>query len=342
MAIQEATPIRLSARERAVLETWARAQRDAPRQAERARIVLLAADGIGTRRIAQAVGCTIGTASKWRVRFASSRLDGLADRPRPGAVPRYDDATDRRILALLDTPPPEGRRMWTGALLSHALGDVSDQYIWRFLRRRGIGQGDRRTWHLNVGAPFRGRTVDIVALYLHPLECAMLLSAHRGPPAAGGVGEDGYVRIPRGAVPAGLGADGGERSGSALLAALNAAGRGPERRTYADPAFSLSRLIATTAEDFADRRVVVVAEGAEAAAVAAARRNVSVTRVAGREAWLSQLAVSLSLLVGSENDPSARLRAAELAAAARRFLDRADRRGAPFIWGRKSAGISDA
>ena len=42
-----------------------------------ARIVLLAADGMATRAIGREVGCTTGTASKWRVRYAEKRLAGL-------------------------------------------------------------------------------------------------------------------------------------------------------------------------------------------------------------------------------------------------------------------------
>ncbi|MBH5400681.1 helix-turn-helix domain-containing protein [Bradyrhizobium sp. CNPSo 4010] len=37
---------------------------------QRARIVVMAADGVATRAIGRAVGCTTGTASNWRVRYA--------------------------------------------------------------------------------------------------------------------------------------------------------------------------------------------------------------------------------------------------------------------------------
>jgi transposase-like protein len=45
----------------------------------KARIVLMAADGAATRAIARALGCTIGTASKWRVCFAKDRIAGFTE-----------------------------------------------------------------------------------------------------------------------------------------------------------------------------------------------------------------------------------------------------------------------
>ncbi|MGY4327358.1 hypothetical protein ACVWWG_001775 [Bradyrhizobium sp. LB7.2] len=53
----------------------------------------------------------------------------LQDKPRPGKQPIYTNATDKRILKLLDKPPPQGSARWTGPLLAEALGDVDVQYV---------------------------------------------------------------------------------------------------------------------------------------------------------------------------------------------------------------------
>ena len=55
---------------------------------QRARIVLMAADGVATRAIGRPVGCTTGTASKWRVRYAEQRLGGLDETGDRGAEPK--------------------------------------------------------------------------------------------------------------------------------------------------------------------------------------------------------------------------------------------------------------
>src|SRR3974390_784478 len=82
--IPEATPIRLTQEERAELEALARSTKTQYRLRQRARIVLLAADGMATRAIGRAVGCTTGTASKWRGGYAEKRRGGGCENGNPG------------------------------------------------------------------------------------------------------------------------------------------------------------------------------------------------------------------------------------------------------------------
>src|SRR2546430_14323459 len=84
--IPEATPIRLTEEERAELLSLARSTKTEYRMRQRARIVLLAAEGMASRAIGREVGCTTGTASKWRGRSA---------RRRPASVEQCDVAGGR-------------------------------------------------------------------------------------------------------------------------------------------------------------------------------------------------------------------------------------------------------
>src|SRR5512143_2535849 len=89
--IPEATPIILTEAERAELEGLARSTKTEYRLRQRARIVLLAADGMASRAIGRTVRSTTGTASKWRVRYAEKRLAGLdetGDRAPSRSTPR--------------------------------------------------------------------------------------------------------------------------------------------------------------------------------------------------------------------------------------------------------------
>ncbi len=107
-SLSEATPIILTPEERAELESFARSTGTEHRTRLKARIVLMAADGEATRAIGRALGCTTGTASKWRARYAKDRLAGFSETGNRGAETKYGEEAGRRILGVLDTAPPDG------------------------------------------------------------------------------------------------------------------------------------------------------------------------------------------------------------------------------------------
>jgi transposase len=118
--IPEAREVRISRKDRNILEARCRSPVTLQRDLKRARIVLLAAEGRSTRSIAKEVGVQPRIVSLWRHRFADRGLEGLEDKPRPGKVPIYTKATGKRILVLLDKPAPTGFARWTGPLLAAA------------------------------------------------------------------------------------------------------------------------------------------------------------------------------------------------------------------------------
>ena len=120
--------------------------------------------------------CTTGTASKWRVRYAEKRLAGLDETGDRGAEPKYGPETDKRILALLDQPPPAGHSRWTGPLLAAELGDVDVQYVWRFLRAQKIDLAGRKSWCRSDDPAFAAKAAEIVGLYLDPPHGALVVA----------------------------------------------------------------------------------------------------------------------------------------------------------------------
>src|SRR3954452_370615 len=80
----DAREVRLRPDERAELEARLRAPTSEQRHVFRARIVLMAAEGLSTRAIARDLGTMPRTVSHWRIRFAEEGLSGLDDRRRPG------------------------------------------------------------------------------------------------------------------------------------------------------------------------------------------------------------------------------------------------------------------
>jgi transposase len=178
-----AREVRLGAEERAELEALVRAPTTEQRHAFRARIVLMAAEGLGTRAIARALETMPRTVSLWRIRLAEAGIAGLDDRPRPGgrASAKYDATTDRRILEVLEQPPPAGYARWTGGLVAEALGDVSDQYVWRFLRAQKIDLDGRKSWCESHDPDFVAKSAEIIGLYLDPPQGALVLSVDEKP-----------------------------------------------------------------------------------------------------------------------------------------------------------------
>jgi transposase len=178
---------------------------------------------MSTRQIARTVGFSIGKASQWRIRFARDRLAGLQDKPRPGSKPTYTAQTGRRILAQLDEAPPTGYARWTAPLLSDALGDVSDQYIWRFLRAQKIDLSGRKSWCESPDPEFAAKAAEIVGLYLDPPDKAVVLAVDEKPSIQALERKQGYLKLANGRSLVGHGHTYTRHGTTTLFAALEVA-----------------------------------------------------------------------------------------------------------------------
>jgi transposase len=215
------TPLTVSPEDRVTLEAWLRAGKTERRLSDRARVVLAAAEGQSTIQIAHSQHIRPATASKWRVRFAQAGLSGLQDAPRPGAVPRYDKKTEKRILAKLDEVPPSGFATWTGSLVAEALEDVSKHQVWRVLRSEGIHLQRRRSWCISTDPQFTAKAADVVALYLNPPENAVVLSVDEKPHIQALERAQGYLKLPNGKAVAGFSHEYKRHGTTTLFAAID-------------------------------------------------------------------------------------------------------------------------
>ena len=220
---RKATPIVLTEAERAELEGLARSTKSEHRMRQRAQIVLLAADGLATRAITRRVGCAIGTASKWRVRYAARRLAGLDETGARGAMPKYTAETGRRILTVLDGPPPAGHGRWTAPLIASTLGDVHEQYVWRFLRAQNIDLAGRKSWCESHDPEFAAKAAEIVGLYLDPPEGALVIAVDEKPHIQALERAQGYLKLPNGRALTGRAHHYTRHGTSTLFAALDIA-----------------------------------------------------------------------------------------------------------------------
>jgi transposase len=219
--MRHATPIELSAEERRTLGNWVRASSTEQRLVWRAQLILAAAAGATTTALAQRFRVRPATVSQWRRRFAAQRLVGLQDRPRPGPRRRYGEEAERRILALLDQPPPSGYATWSGRWIARALGDVSARQVWRVLARHRISLQRRHSWCISTDPQFAAKAADLVGIYLSPPDHAVVLCVDEKPSIQALERAQGYLRLPNGQALKGFNHEYERHGTTTLFAALN-------------------------------------------------------------------------------------------------------------------------
>lgn len=142
--------------------------------ARRARIVLAAAAGLENKIICAEVGADANTVSKWRRRFATERLDGLLDEPRPGTPRKIGDEAIAETIRLTLETTPAGATHWSLRSMAKAVGYAPSTIhrIWRAFR---LQPHRSETFKLSTDPLFVEKVRDIVGLYLSPPDRALVL-----------------------------------------------------------------------------------------------------------------------------------------------------------------------
>ena len=169
-----AVAIELSAAERSELESLSRRRHTAQGLAQRARIVLLAADGLESKVIARRVGAVENTVGKWRRRFAELRLDGLYDEPRPGRPREIGDEEIAETIRLTLEATPRGATHWSLRSMAAAVGHAPST-IHRIWQAFGLQPHRVESFKLSKDPLFVEKVRDIVGLYMAPPKRAVVL-----------------------------------------------------------------------------------------------------------------------------------------------------------------------
>lgn len=171
-------PTRISLRknERGKLESLLARPTTRAGHAQRARIVLLSADGVAAGDIATRLGCTAEAVSRVRRRFVTGRVEGLADQPKAGRKDHAVPAEVReRVVQMALSPPPAGRSRWTTRLLAKEVGLTSGS-VSKILRAGGLKPHLVRTYKVSRDPRFAEKVEDVVGLYLNPPQNAIVVS----------------------------------------------------------------------------------------------------------------------------------------------------------------------
>ena len=167
-------PLTLSPAEQAHLVAYTRSRSLPQPLVTRARIILRAADGTTNTVIAEELGLSKPTVGLWRQRYLRQGVPGLYDELRPGGPRSIGDERIALLLRRTLKTTPKGATHWTCRALA-AEARVSKSTVQRVWRAFGLQPHRQKQFKLSTDPFFVEKVRDIVGLYLHPPENALVL-----------------------------------------------------------------------------------------------------------------------------------------------------------------------
>ncbi len=169
-----ARPITMDADTRQQVEAFARSRSLPHALVVRAKVILMACAGMKSIDIAAKIGLSRVSVGKWRTRFAKGGLNGLYEELRPG---RPRQIEEERIAALITKTlrsTPRGQTHWSCRTMSESVG-LSKSTVQRVWNAFGVQPHRQSQFKLSNDPFFVEKVRDIVGLYLHPPQHAMVL-----------------------------------------------------------------------------------------------------------------------------------------------------------------------
>src|SRR5258708_21258737 len=168
-------PLRITAGERKHLETlvarlWAWAG-----HVRRARVILMAADGVRGVEIARRLSLSIPQVSRIRERFKVGKISGLADQPKPGRGNNVPESMVQKVVATVMSPPPPGHSHWSTRELGRRVR-LGRTTVHEILRANDLKPHLHRTFKVSKDPNFIEKVQDVVGLYLNPPAEAVVIS----------------------------------------------------------------------------------------------------------------------------------------------------------------------
>ena len=187
----KATPVEIPHDVRPELEALVRISKAPHAVVQRARIILLSAQGLGSAAVAREVGWDVRTVRKWRSRFrADPRVRTLYDRKRSGRPSKVDLAVRCRLIQIACDRPDGSlapfREVWTHKALADALEAatgvrLSTSEVGRILKFKGLRPHRVRQWLHSPDPEFAEKAERICELYLNPPQGAVVLCIDESP-----------------------------------------------------------------------------------------------------------------------------------------------------------------
>ena len=170
-----AAPLVMSAGQREALAILSRSSTAPYREVKRAKVLLMAADGVANSKIAATVGVTPVTVRSWRARFACEGLSKFGQvREGRGRKPGISADKVEEIVRLTQHEKPSGETHWSCRSMAKQVG-VSPATVQRIWSGRGLKPHLVKTFKLSNDPRFEEKLIDVVGLYLNPPENAVVL-----------------------------------------------------------------------------------------------------------------------------------------------------------------------
>ena len=167
-------PVMLSPQLRQELENMVRSRSLPQALAQRARVILLAGDGLNNTTVARKLSISDHTVGKWRRRFLAQGLAGLYDEAKPGGPPSVSNEEVAALIHKTLKTKPKDATNWTVRGLA-AETNVSKSTVHRVWRAFGLQPHRQKHFKLSTDPFFVEKVRDIVGLYLNPPDKAMVL-----------------------------------------------------------------------------------------------------------------------------------------------------------------------
>lgn len=318
--MSESAPLVLTEGDRPQLEVMTRSESVRDGLAARARIVLLAADGLSNAEIARRTGASRPTVLEWRVRYQQGGVAALHDLPRSGRPCKIDEV--KVVVATLAAdgrPPAElGVPYWSARLLGDQL-DVSFATVARIWRKWNLQPALVEDFLFDTDPGLEAHVREVAGLYLNPPARAVVLTGgHALRPGQPARPATDHARL--------------------VATALSAAVGGPVRAAVPDHPQEFLRFLASVAGAHPRRRLHLVV-GSRAAyrhpavtAWLAREPRVTVHVSPGSASWLKTVEVFFGIAgrTGVHRDAFGSLD--DLNQAIAGFLDGWTERARPFSW----------
>jgi transposase len=333
-----AAPVSCSDEDKKRLERLSTSRSEEARLVERARIVLGCLAGERNKQIAARLHVQAATVALWRKRFLAGGIAALSDLARSGKPPTYNQIDLRtRLLKKLESPPPHGLSSWDGSTLAHAL-NVSDDAVWRMLRKEGIQLQRMRSWCVSTDPEFSAKAADVIGLYLDPPHNAIVISVDEKPSIQAIERKRGYVQTSSGKIVHGMQSTYKRHGTINLFAALNVATGVIQSKTTESkkrPDFQ-SFMEEVVADVPADQEVHVILDNyathKKNDAWLAAHPNVHFHFTPTSASWLNQVEIWFGIFTRKSLRGASFTCKEELTKSIEAFIENYNKNAAPFVW----------